>query len=207
MGMNGTDSVDLMEVRMPRAARGLVDDAVYHVLNRGNAKQTVFFNDGDYDAFLRLLRIAKERYPVRLLAYCLMPNHFHLVVQPVHGRDLSKCMHWLLTSHARRHHNRRGTNGHVWQGRYKSFPIKKDNHLLMVMRYVERNPVRAGLVASAIDWPWSAHRESIGTKRRDLLDDGPIHLPEGWASYVDMPLIESELARLRRSVRRQSPYE
>ncbi|MFC2105558.1 transposase [Candidatus Bipolaricaulota bacterium] len=191
---------------MPRAARGLVDDAVYHVLNRGNAKQTMFFNSADYDAFLRLLRSAKGRYPIRLLAYCLMPNHFHFVVQPVHGGDLSKCMHWLLTSHARRYHNQRGTSGHVWQGRYKSFLIKEDNHLLMAMRYVERNPVRAGLVMNAIDWPWSSHRESGGTKTRDLLDDCPIHLPQGWSSYVDMPLIESELARLRRSVHRQSPY-
>ena len=192
---------------MPRAARGLADNSVYHVLNRGNAKQTVFFNAGDYDAFLRTLRTAKKRYPLRLLAYCLMPNHFHLVVQPVYGRNLSNCMHMLLTSHARRHHNQRGTNGHVWQGRYKSFLIKEDSHLLMVMRYVERNPVRAGLVANATDWPWSSHRESTGTKARHLLDDGPIDLPRGWASYVDMPLMESELAHLRRSVRRQLPYE
>jgi len=135
-----------------------------------------------------------------------MPNHFHFVVQPIRGGNLSKFMHWLLTSHARRYHNRQGANGHVWQGRYKSFLIKEDDHLLMVMRYVERNPVRAGLVTNATDWPWSSHRESVGTKARDLLDDGPIDLPDGWASYVDMPLIESELARLRRSVRRQAPY-
>ncbi len=191
---------------MPRVERALADNCTYHVLNRGNAKQTVFNNMSDYRAFHRLMEKAKGRYAVRVFAYCLMPNHFHLVVQPECGEELSKFMQWLMTSHVRRHHQRRGTSGHVWQGRYKSFPIEHDSHLLVVMRYVERNPVRAGLVSSAFDWPWSSHKERLGQVSPLLIDRCPVQLPIDWTEYIDQPLSKSELGALRRSVNRQSPY-
>jgi putative transposase len=191
---------------MPRVKRALADNCTYHVLNRGNAKQTVFNTLSDYRAFRRLMQTAKERWPVRTLAYCLMPNHFHLVVQPELGEELSNFMQWLMTSHVRRHHQRRGTSGHVWQGRYKSFRIECDSHLLVVMRYVERNPVRAGLAASAIDWPWSSHKERLGQASPVVIDACPIQLPVDWAGYVNEPLSEAELGSLRQSVNRQSPY-
>ncbi|NPV93448.1 MAG: transposase [Firmicutes bacterium] len=146
---------------MPRIARGIGDGLTYHVLNRGNGRQQVFHKEHDYRAFIELMGEAKDRYPVKIFAYCLMPNHFHLVLQPTHGDDLSKWMQWLMTSHIRRYHGHYGTCGHVWQGRYKSFVIQNDSHFLTVLRYVENNPVRAGLVTAAKDWAWSSHRARI----------------------------------------------
>ncbi len=192
---------------MPRIARGLADGYIYHVLNRGNGKQIVFRKDQDYRVFLDLMREAKERYPgVKLFAYCLMANHFHLVLQPEQGNELSKWMQWLMTSHVRRYHQHYETSGHVWQGRFKSFIVQDDDHLLTVLRYVEGNPVRAGLVDSAGDWRWSSHRERIGMSARFLVGEIPIELPADWGKYVDEPLADKELDRLRTSVTRQAPY-
>jgi putative transposase len=191
---------------MPRIARGLADKVIYHVLNRGNGRQEVFHKNEDYEAFIKLMKQAKERYPVKIFAYCLMPNHFHMVLMPDKGEDLSKWMQWLMTSHVRRYHGHYGTSGHIWQGRFKSFIIQKDEHLLMVLRYVESNPVRAGLVDSAKEWLWSSHRERIGSNRQNLVDEVPIEMPKRWSRYVDEPLTEKELERLRQSVNRQSPF-
>lgn len=131
---------------MPKIVRGLAGNTIYHVLNRGNGRQEVFHNDKDYEVFINLLREAKERYPIKLFAYCLMPNHFHIVVKPDCGEELSRWMQWVMTSHVRRYHRLYGGSGHVWQGRFKSFMIQQDAHLLMVLRYVEGNPVRANMV-------------------------------------------------------------
>ena len=191
---------------MPRIERGLVDRAIYHVLNRGNAKQVVFTQTRDYDSFLKLLCQAKQRHPLDLLAYCLMPNHFHLIVRPTRGSDLSRFMQWLLTSHVRQHHRRNGTSGHIWQGRYKSFLIQEDRHLLVAMRYVERNPVRARLVKSAADWTWSSHRESSGLNERRRTEACPVTLTSDWPNYVDQPLMDAELEDIRRSVNQQAPF-
>src|SRR4029079_13972098 len=124
----------------------------YHVLNRGNGRACVFHKPGDYEAFVGLFERACERLPMRLLAYCLMPNHFHLVLWPRQDSDLGRFMQWLLTAHVRRYHRHYHGSGHVWQGRYKAFPIEQDEHLLTVLRYVERNPLRAKLVERAENW-------------------------------------------------------
>ncbi|MFB0527135.1 MAG: transposase [bacterium] len=191
---------------MPRITRGLVDGFVYHVLNRGNGGRGIFNKDQDYRAFADLIKEAKARYAIKIFAYCLMPNHFHMVVAPIRAEELSKGMQWLMTSHVRRYHQHYGTSGHIWQGRFKSFIIQQDNHLLTVLRYVEGNPVRAGVVNSAKDWLWSSHGETISEKSRLLLDEIPIELPEDWNGYVDEPLTENELEKLHQSVNRQSPY-
>ena len=120
---------------MPRIARALADNAYYHLINRGNGRQQVFHKDGDYRAFIDLMQTAREKFAVRLLAWCLMPNHFHLLVQPEQADQLNKMMQWLMTSHVRRYHAHYGTSGHVWQGRYKSFIVQDDDHLLTVARY------------------------------------------------------------------------
>lgn len=191
---------------MPRPVRGLVDGYVYHVLNRGNAKQTVFHKEFDYRVFIGLIGDFKERFPgVKLLAYCLMPNHFHFVLRPEQGGDLSKFMQQLVTTHVLRYHKHYGTSGHLWQGRFKSFVIQDDDHLLTVLRYVEGNPVRARLADSAEKWPWSSHRERV-QGARVLVDESPIELPADWRAYVDEPLTPKELETLRESVVRQSPF-
>jgi putative transposase len=115
-------------------------------------------------------------------------------------------MQWLLTSHVRRFHKHYGTSGHIWQGRYKSFLIQKDGHLLIVLKYVESNPLRAGLVNSANNWLWSSHRESIHRGGHLLIDEVPVELPKEWSKFVNESIAEKELEKLRQSVSRQSPY-
>jgi putative transposase len=190
---------------MPRMARGLADGHVYHIINRGNCRQQVFHKNEDYQAFHELMKEAVERYPVAVYAYCLMPNHFHLLVSPERAKDLSTWMQWLMTSHVRRYHSYYKTSGHVWQGRFKSFIVQQDSHLLNVVRYIESNPVRAGIVPSATEWLWSSHncRNQSGT---GFLTKLPVRLLEKWTEYVDQPQTESELERLRKSINRQTPY-
>jgi putative transposase len=191
---------------MPRISRGLADDSIYHVINRGNGGQVVFQEDKDYKAFVNLLKEAKIRYAVKIFAYCLMPNHFHMVLMPHQSEELSKWMQWLLTSHVRRFHKHYGTSGHIWQGRYKSFLIQKDGHLLTVLKYVESNPLRAGLVDSANNWLWSSHREAIHKGDHLLIDEVPVELPKEWSKFVNESISDKELEKLRQSVSRQSPY-
>ena len=111
-----------VEAVMPRTARSCPGGYTYHVLNRGNARTTVFHRSEDYDAFLELMAEASARVPMRVLAYCLMPNHFHLALWPREDGELSRWMHWLMTTHVRRHLMRYRSSGHVWQGRFKAFP-------------------------------------------------------------------------------------
>ncbi len=190
---------------MPRIQRGLGDDVVYHVINRGNGRQGVFHKDKDYEAFLKLMKAAKERHAVNVYGYCLMPNHFHMAVRPEKGEELSRWMQWLMTSHVRRYHRHYESSGHVWQGRYKSFMVQDDSHLLMVLRYIEGNPVRAKIVSSAKEWRWSSHNEVLGGEKRGLLDKVPIEFQKDWTEYVDQPLQENDLDRVRSSVNRQTP--
>ena len=128
-----------------------------------------------------------------------MPN-FHFVLESSHHQSLSRFMQWLLTSHVRRYHKHYGSSGHVWQGRFKSFPVQRDEHLLMVLRYVLQNPVRSGLAASVNDWPWSSWCQS------DLTDPCPLEVEANWITTVDDPLSTSPFASIRESVNRQRPF-
>lgn len=192
---------------MPRIARALADNCYCHLINRGNGRQQIFHKDGDYRAFIDLMHAARNQYPVKIFAWCLMPNHFHLLVQPEQAECLNKFMQWLMTSHVRRYHQHYHTSGHVWQGRYKSFAIQNNEHLVTVCRYIEANPVRAGLSPSAAQWIWSSHTARIAAceeiMQPDLL---PITLPTDWGAYVDTPLTDTEIEKLRNSVNRQTPY-
>lgn len=190
---------------MARIARSLVGGLVYHVLNRGNAGKTVFRKVADYRAFVRLMVEANKNHPLQIYAYCLMPSHFHIVLRPNEAHDLSKWMHWLMSTHVRRYHAHYHSFGHIWQGRYKGFAVKDDRYLLTVLRYVEANPVRAGLAHSAAKWSWSSHRETIGLKPRTLVSPLPIELCDDWTSYVDEPQTTKELDLLRECINRQLP--
>lgn len=182
---------------------------VYHVLNRAVGRATLFCKDEDYSAFETVLREAKAWRRVRLLAYCVMPNHWHMVLWPVNDGDLSEFLRWLTVTHTQRWHANRHTagTGPLYQGRFKSFPIQADEHLLTVCRYVERNPLRANLVDRAECWPWSSlSRRAEGKATADWMDEGPIPLPAAWTEYVNRPETEAELAALRKSVRRGRPF-
>lgn len=185
---------------MSRIARGLLAGQTYHILNRGNGGATVFHKHGDYQAFIELLGSAKARFPVRLFAFCVMPNHFHLVLQVETPGVLGPFMQWWLTSHVRRYRQHYGGSGHVWQGRFKSFPIQQDEHLLTVLRYVLWNPVRAGLVHQLREWRWSSLRAPA------LVDPCPVPLPADSTGWIDQPLSDREVDALRSCVTRQAPY-
>lgn len=178
----------------------------YHLINRGNARSVVFRRSSDYQAFLRLVDDAQRRIRLTLLAACLMPTHFHFVVATTGERDISRWMQWLLTTHAHRHHLRHGSTGRVWQGRFKAFPIKQDLHLLTVMRYVERNALRAGLVRRAERWRWGSLSWRAGNSTGPWLSAPPIGLPRDWLAIVNAPQTPAELESLRECVNRQRPY-
>ena len=190
---------------MPRPARISEADGCYHVLNRGNGQHEVFQKPEDYEAFLRLIWDACERLPMRVLAFCLMSNHFHLALQPHGDGDLSRWMQWLTTAHVRRYHRHYHGSGHVWQDRYKSFPIQADDHLYIVLRYIERNPLRANLVERAQDWVWSSLRWWRRSDRPSYLSDGPVDRPSDWVRRVNRPETDSELEAIRRSLSRSAP--
>jgi putative transposase len=180
----------------------------YHVINRGNARAEVFHKHDDYAAFLKLLDEAGERLDMRLIGYCLMPNHFHLVLWPRQDGDLGRYMQWLLTSHVRRYHRHYGGSGHVWQGRFKAFPIQHDEHLLTVLRYVERNPLRAASlrIRKAERYPWSSAGAPPPKVLRPALDAGPVARGRDWLEWVNQPLTAEELAAVRQSIERGSPF-
>ena len=193
---------------MPRTARASVGGICYHVLNRGNGRAEVFHKEGDFAAFLDLMVAANERLPLRMLGYVLMPNHFHLVLWPRGDGDLSRWMQWLLTSHVRRYHRHYHGSGHVWQGRFKAFPIEQDEHLLAVLRYVERNPLQANQVRRAEQWAWSslAWRSRRGQRRPDMLCDWPVTCPRKWVELVNRAQSTAEEAALRKCVARGAPF-
>ncbi len=191
---------------MPRTARASLGGWCYHVLNRGNARAEVFHKEQDYAAFVDLFEPACQRLPMRLLGYRLMPNHFHLVLWPHNDGDLGRWMQWLLTSHVRRYHRHYGGSGHVWQGRFKAFPIQEDEHYLTVLRYVELNPLRAKLARKAESWAWSSLRQRVSTASGSIISAGPVAIPTNWPQLVHQPQAEGELAALRRSIQRGAPF-
>jgi REP element-mobilizing transposase RayT len=131
--------------------------AVHHVYGRGNGRQAIVRDDVDRRTFLERLLYYESITGTRVLAYCLMTNHYHLVTQTLRG-PLESFMHRLLTSYTRRYHNRWGTDGHLFQGRYGDRVCKTEADARSSIRYVHRNPVEAGIAADPRDWPWSGHR-------------------------------------------------
>jgi REP-associated tyrosine transposase len=192
---------------MPRRSRAMTAGFVFHVLNRAVRRASLFSTPKDFIAFEQVLAQGMQRSPMRLMAYCAMPNHWHLVLWPEQNKDLSRFMHWITTTHAQRWHAFFGTSGTgpVYQGRYKAIPIQCDGKPLMVFRYVERNPVRAGLVSRAEDWRWSSL-----WRRRNYCDDGwlcdwPMPIPEDWIDRASDPATEHESDGIRAAIARGAP--
>jgi len=194
---------------MPRIARKARGGVCYHVINRGNERQPVFHDDNEYASFLQLLHRACQHQPMRVLAFCLMPNHFHLCLWPHEDGDLGRYMQWLTTTHVAQFRKSHAGVGHVWQGRYKAFPTESDSHLLRVLRYIERNPVRAGLVERAQEWPWSSAglaTEFLGRQGTVLMHGWPVPKPADWLAWLNKPEEQVELDRIRRCVKGGTPF-
>jgi putative transposase len=192
---------------MPRRRRERKAGLVFHVCNRAAKRAVLFKKDGDYAAFERLLREAVERIRVAFFAYCIMPTHWHFLLTPQTDGAMSRFMHWLETTHARRWQDAHGHPGlgAVYQGRFNGIPIGNDRHFLWVCRYVERNPVRAGLVERAEDWPWSSLKYER-EQRAYWLAEWPVSRPPDWLSHVNTPQTEAELQAFRRAMHDGEPF-
>jgi putative transposase len=196
---------------MARAIRKDLGGWVYHVLNRRVGRETLFFKDQDYLAFEKVLAEAIKRFDMRVLAYCLMPNHWHLVLWPRRDRQLSQFMQWLTLTHMRRWHahNKTTGTGPLYQGRFKSFPVQQDEHLLTVLRYVERNPKRANLVKMAQQWQFGslwARNQNTGDSLVIPMNQWPVSWVEDWTKLVNAAQTTKELEALQRATNRGSPF-
>jgi putative transposase len=171
----------------------------------------IFGKEADYAAFERAMCETLGRRPMRVLGYLIMPNHWHLVLWPERDGELAAFMHGLTAAHVRRWHVHRKTVGcgHLYQGTYKSFPIEADEHLLAVVRYVERNALRAGLVERAEDWRWSSlwrWRHPEVTEDVPPLTNWPVERPRQWLLQVNRTQPKPELDALHTSDQRGRPF-
>jgi putative transposase len=190
---------------MPRTARAAAGGVVYHVLNRSNGRGQIFRKDEDFAAFLKLLAQGRERANVEVFAFCLMHNHWHLLLRPRGDRDLAAYLSWVTNTHVKRYRSHYPTSsGHLYQGRFKSFPVQEDGHFLTAARYVEANPLRAGMVPHAEHWAWS----SLGCGRKSasaILSPWPVQRPRGWTGVVNEPQPKLEMGRVLESIQRGRP--
>jgi putative transposase len=170
----------------------------------------MFRKDADYAAFERVMVEAHERHPIRILSYCILSNHWHFVVWPENDGQLTDFFRRVAHTHAVRWRVSHGTVGYgpLYQGRFKSFPVQSDDHLLSLLRYVERNPLSAGLVEKAQLWQWGSLWSRVHGEDaiKALLSPWPVQRPANWTARVNAPLTAKELDRVRVSIERGRPY-
>ena len=196
---------------MPRTARIAPGGMIFHVLNRANNRDPMFQSPEDFQAFLRVVSDTLKFKPMRILGFCLMSNHWHLVLWPEKNGDLGNFMQQMTTTHVRRWrlHRQSVGEGHLYQGTYKSFPVQDDEHFFTVCRYVERNALRANLVTRAEEWPWSSlyqRRQRRSLEDYPPLTPWPLERPRIWVAYVNGVETDAELESLRASVQRGRPF-
>ena len=195
---------------MPRRPRLSTGGIAYHVLNRRVGRLGLFEKPADYSSFEKVLVQAHQRFGVRIAAYCLMPNHWHLLVWPRTDGELSEVMRWITVTHTQRWHAHRQSSGTgpVYQGRFKSFPVQTDEHFITVARYIERNAVRAKLVERAEEWRWSSlfQFKQNGAPGFEFLTQWPMERPQNWIEVVNAPDNASQLDDLRTSAQRGRPF-
>ena len=183
---------------------------VYHVLNRANFRSRLFRNAAHYQAFLEIVEESLNFVPMRILGYCLMPNHWHLVLYPRAHGDLAKFLQRVTMTHTQRYHAKTRTvgYGHVYQGRYKSLLVESDSHFLALVRYVERNAQRAGLVKKAEAWPWSSvHVRLYGNAQgKKRLSPWPVPAPPDYLKWLNHPQGKEEIEKIRQAIQRNRPY-
>jgi len=186
-------------VAVPSRPVRIVGGFVYHVTNRCAAGVTLFDSRAAYRAFVNLIAEAYAVRPTRLLAYCVMPNHWHLVLWPETDDAVERFVGWLSMTHVKRLHRWRGTRGPVYPERYEAIPVESGRSLYRVIRYVERNPCAAGLVSTPRAWHWS----SASPGSRVQLAEWPAPRPADWEDYVGTAIESAELADIRRQLKRE----
>jgi putative transposase len=193
---------------MPRHRRVSPDGFVQHVINRGDHRDTIFHKPADFRAFLAIITEAAYRIPIRILAYCIMRNHFHLLLWPYEGADLPMFMQLLMNMHISRYlrHYRPASRGHIYQGRYTNPLVESGASITTVARYIEANALSAGLVRRAEHYRWSSASARASDPGRPQLAEWPIAKPVDWLKFLNTPTPADELKQLQRSVRRGAPF-
>lgn len=190
---------------MPRFPRLVVPGYPHHVTQRGVRRQTTFFDKSDYRAYLRLAAKLLEDVEIEIWAYCLMPNHIHAIVEPGTADCLSRFFSQLHRRYARRTNERHDWRGHLWQERFYSV-VMDEAHVMSAMRYVELNPVRAGICRAPQDWPWSSARGNLGLSVDPLVARTRTRsLVSSWAEYLSTDEIVDELSDIRQQTRTGRP--
>ena len=195
---------------MPRRPRICPAGTCFHVINRAVARLTLFDKEDDYFAFERVLELAHKRVELPIFSYILMPNHWHFVVRPKTDSQVTEFFRWLTHTHTMRwhaHYHTEGT-GHLYQGRFKAFPIEADDHMLAVLRYTERNALRANLCDRAEEWKFGSLWRTVhgDLDSRQLLSRWPVGRPRTWVAMVNRPQNESEVKSIRECLRKGTPY-
>ncbi len=191
---------------MPRVARIIARDYPYHVTQRGNYRQIVFESDSDYRQYLAWLEEYSKKYSLDIWSYCLMSNHIHFVCVPRNDNSLSRTINTLHMRYSQYYNRKKGVTGHLWQGRYHS-SILDERHLYAAIRYVEKNPVRAGLVQKPEDYKWSSARGHCGIVSDDILSN-TCHLCneiDNWSQYLREYESEEVVKRLKTNIKSGNP--
>ena len=193
---------------MPRLPRVSTGRFVFHVLNRAVQGVTLFETAADYELFVDLLGDASRRLPIRILSFAIMPNHWHLVLWPLDDDSLSPFMKWLTGTHAMKWRATRGSQGRgaVYQSRFKAIAVQHDAHFLTLCRYVERNPVRARLVARAENWRWSSAAPATSSARWPAMSAWPVRKPKDWLDRLNVPESTRSLRGVRDAIRAGSHF-
>ncbi len=190
---------------MARMARVVVPGIPYHITQRGNRRQRVFLRETDYPLYIGVLHAHCAKWFTQVLAYCLMPNHVHLVVVPRQVEGLARALGDTHRDYTRHVNEREGWRGYLWQGRFASFPLD-ERHLLAAVRYAELNPVRAGLCLLASDWPWSSARAHLDGRDDELVEVAPLQaLIPNWHAFLSEEVAPKEREIIRRHARSGRP--
>ena len=196
---------------MPRPLRIHLPDLIYHVLNRGNNRQVIFAEESDYQHYLDILKKYKEKFNFKIFAYCLMTNHIHLLIKTSANGTISEIMKAITIAHTRHYHHKYNASGHIWQGRFKSPIVSDDEYLLTLMRYIEQNPFRAGIINQPEKYPFSSYKANIKIEKDSIVDkeENPAYLGlsntteeriKRYKEFILKPLEDSKLELVRKSL-------
>ena len=195
---------------MPRTLRSDIADICYHVINRANARMQIFSTPKEFQEFEQVISEAQEKVDMRIYSYVIMPNHWHMILSPYNDGDLQRFMARLTMTHTQRWHRDHGSvgTGHLYQGRYKAFPVSTDEYFLTACRYGEQNPLRAKLVSRSEDWRWGSlwRREFGSGEERAILSPWMTKAPQAYLQWVNECDSDDRLAQLRTCVNRGQPF-